>query len=208
MIKEISIINYPYGNVLSLMRAFEYLDVKVKLIEKASEIKFSNKLVFPGVGTFDKAIKFLKKNNFFDEILNHFDRDKPFLGICLGMHVLMEKSEELGDNHGLGFIEGKVKKIPEINKFNQRIKLPHINWSIINENYGSERFFNLENKYMYFVHSFAAQPINNKEVLAFTEYENTNICCVIKKNNIIGCQFHPEKSGNDGLSFLQEFLNY
>ncbi len=204
--KEVSIINYPYGNVLSLIRAFEYLKIKVNLIDNPRDVKKSNRLVFPGVGTFKNAIDFLKNNNFYEEIENFFYLNKPFLGICLGMQVLLDDSEELEKTNGFGIIRGKVVKLPNKNTANKIIKTPHMNWNLILYNKNTNPIFNLGGRYMYFLHSYHAIPIEKNELLAYSIYEDIKICAIIKKRNVVGCQFHPEKSGKDGIKFLESFM--
>ncbi len=206
MIKEVSIINYPYGNILSLIRAFDYLKIKINLIDNPREIKKSNRLIFPGVGTFPKAINFLKNNNFFKEMQEYFYLNKPYLGICLGMQVLLDNSEELEKTPGFGIVKGNVIKLPNKNNSNKIIKIPHINWNLIFYNKRVNHVFNVGCKYMYFVHSYYAIPNEKNDILAYTDYEDIKICALIKKRNIIGCQFHPEKSGKDGLKFLKDFM--
>ena len=152
----------------------------------------------PGVGSFDYGVELLNKSNLKNIVINHFKDEKPILGICLGLQLFFEKSEE-GTQDGIGLIEGNVKKIKKKDLSNERI--PVINWrKVIQENNQSKTF--------YFDHSYAVSPKDKNLIFGYYEFEDKKITSIIKFKKFLGCQFHPEKSGKNGLKIIEDFLSY
>ena len=209
MKKEITIIDYGAGNILSVSRAFEFCGAKVNIVNQKEKIKSSSYLVLPGDGSFSYASYSLRKLNLFNEIKNHVIKGNPLLGICLGMQFLLRQSEEFGSHKGLSIINGKVVKIKE--EKNYRLKIPVIGWNEIKFKKVKEKNLNKfqsvsDKKKFYFVHSFKAEPKNKKEILGYYFMGKQKINAIIGKNNVIGCQFHPEKSGKNGINLIKKFL--
>lgn len=205
---KISIIDYDIGNVKSIINAFIKIGIEPILTNDRKTILSSDGVILPGVGAFGQGMENLKKHELIPIINDFVKTKKPLMGICLGMQLLMEDSEEFGINKGLGLIEGKVIKLP-IQKLSNE-KLPHVSWNEIqrNENWENTVLKDIEeNSDMYFVHSFVVAPKNNKNILAFTEYSDYKFCSSVKKENIYGCQFHPEKSGKIGLKIMKNFVD-
>ena len=205
----IAIVDYGIGNVKSILNAFEKYTDSIILTRDKKILSSSDGIILPGVGAFSHAMDNLIKYDLVDFLQSYANSNKPLLGICLGMQILLEESEEFGITKGLGLIKGKVVKIPV--EQSNKIKLPHISWNEILENNISWENTILDNIQlgtdMYFVHSYAAQPENVNEILSITEYHGTKFCSSIKKGNIYGCQFHPEKSAESGLKIIENFIN-
>ncbi len=211
--KLVSIIDYGCGNIRSVFNALnairEKKNIKILVTNEEKEIKKSNYLILPGVGSFESCIKGLIKSNLLDVIsFKVKDNGIPFLGICVGMQMLSSKSYENGVFDGLGWIEGKVKKIEKIQK---NLKIPHMGWNnlvILKETpfiKNLEKKINLKKVNAYFVHSYNFLPNKKEYKIMATNYEQ-DITAMVSKNNIIGTQFHPEKSHIFGLAFLETFL--
>lgn len=204
----IAVIDYGVGNVKSITNAFENQKAKVVLTREREIIMKADGLVLPGVGAFSHGMDNLNKFGLVEIIKNFVRTGKPLLGICLGMQMLLEESEEFGNSKGIGLIEGKVVKFPI--KQSIHYKLPHISWNEIQSKkikWENTILDNIkENSEMYFVHSYIAQPKNEKEILSVSKYHNHIFCSSIKKENIYGCQFHPEKSSQKGLSVIRNFI--
>lgn len=207
MNNEINILDYGAGNILSISRAFEHCGVTTKIITNIEDLKNVKNLVIPGVGSFPNAMKLIKSKNFFSVLIELNKKKIPIMGICLGMQILFDYGEEFGINDGLGFIEGNVVKIPiEFNGSTR--KIPNIGWDNLNFRETKSNF--IESKLIpsvYFVHSYMAIPNYKKHILASINYENLEIVAAVEKDNLFGCQFHPEKSGNVGLCFIKHFIN-
>jgi glutamine amidotransferase len=201
--RNISILDYGIGNLMSLKRAFDYIGKKSKITSKKKDIMSSSHLILPGVGSFGNAIKILRDKKLDKIIHDYIKTEKPILGICLGMQLLFEKSNEFGIHEGLGFVEGKVQKI-----LIKKINTPIIGWHKINFVNKKDVFLKKNNNSdFYFLHSYQCVPSDKKYILANYKLNNkNNIVAVIKKKNVYGCQFHPEKSSLQGISFLKEFL--
>ena len=190
------------GNIHSVKKAIENLEEEVLLVKNKFQINNCKALIIPGQGAFDPAIDNLNKTGLIDEIKNWIKSGKSFMGICLGLQILFEESEE-GNNKGIGIIKGKVQKIPSIK--NQRI--PHIGWcNLVPSKDGKLLRKNEKNKWVYFDHSYFAAPNNEGFVSANVEYGPINLTAIIENENLIACQFHPEKSGNIGQSLLYRWL--
>ncbi len=197
----ITLLDYGAGNVRSVINAIEMLGEKVKIVSEPDDIMSATKLVFPGVGSFGSMMNTLNSKNYVSALKAYLQADRPFLGICLGLHALFETSEEAPDIEGLGFIPGCTKR------FDIDLAVPHIGWNGINIKKPSRLFGGLrgDEKY-YFVHSFYVVPDDDSVVLTTTNY-GVEFVSGIQKGNIIATQFHPEKSGKAGLVLLENFLN-
>jgi glutamine amidotransferase len=201
----IAIVDYNMGNLASVKNAFAKLG-KETVVESNPE-KFSeyDKLILPGVGAFGDAMEHLKERNMVKAIQEFAASGKPMLGICLGMQLLFESSEELGDHEGLGLIKGHVKSFDE-SKFSEPLKVPHMGW---NRMFTREHplFKGLdENHYLYFVHTFHVTCDDTSDIIGETEY-GYKFASAVAHNNIMGIQPHPEKSHENGLKILENFIN-
>jgi len=189
----IAIIDYGAGNLSSVKNAFDFLGVESKITNNSKEILTADRIVFPGVGSFRTMMKKLQENNLENPIKKAISNGVPFLGICLGMQMLFEESEESPGVKGLGILKGKVKK------FTQG-KVPQVGWNKVK----STKTNLLENSYYYFVNSYYVKPEENV-ILGKTNYFK-EFASAVQKENIIGVQFHPEKSGKIGLKFIERWL--
>ena len=203
----IAVIDYGMGNLRSVQKALEVAGAKTRVTSKPADFKKCDKLVFPGVGAFGDAMKELKRLGLVEPIKEAIARGKPFLGLCLGLQLLFEKSEEAPGVKGLGLLRGEVKRF----KFkNTRLKIPHMGWNDIakteNRKPRTEILDGVPNSsYMYFVHSYHAKPGDRKVILTTTDY-GIKFVSGICKDNIYGFQFHPEKSQSVGLRILKNFV--
>lgn len=208
---NITIIDYDNGNLESVYRACEYTGMNAKISNKEKDILDSDALILPGVGAFGEAMVNLKKTNLSESIYDYKKTGKSIIGICLGMQLLLNKSEESPGIKGLGLIDGECINFANYLKTNE--KIPQIQWNTIystNQDifeYDSPLRNIHQNEYMYFVHSYFAKPKNKNDILCLTKYSEVEYCSGLKKDNIIGFQFHPEKSGNKGLEIYNNIKN-
>ena len=196
---SIAVIDYGAGNLKSVTKALRHLGFSCGIVSDPTELERFDAMILPGVGAFPKCMDALRRNGMDQEILVQSGRGKPLLGICLGMQMLMDSSTEMGFSRGLGLIHGTVERIPT------ELKLPHIGWNslqILHENPMTNGICNGD--YVYFVHSFCAMPENQDDLALLTDY-GTKVTAMISKDNVFGCQFHPEKSGEVGLTMLKNF---
>lgn len=199
----LGIINYNMGNLASVYNACSKFTKDVKIVKESSEIKNLDKLILPGVGAYKDAMEHLESSNLKNAIIDFANSGKPLLGICLGMQLLFDSSEEFGYTKGLGLIEGKVVKFDK-DKMQENLKIPHMGWNkIINKQ--NPLFKDLKDPYLYFVHSFHAKT-KEEYIIGETTY-GYNFVSAVNKNNIFGFQPHPEKSHNNGLKILENFIN-
>lgn len=199
----IAIIDYDAGNLKSVEKALISLGEKPIITRNKEEILSADKVILPGVGAFADAMEKLHRYELVDTIKEVIDSKKPFLGICLGLQLLFEKSEESIGVKGLSILEGEILKIPN----QPGLKIPHMGWNSINIVKESKLFNGIDNgNYVYFVHSYYLKAKNTSDILATSEY-STLIHAAIERNNVFACQFHPEKSGKFGLEILKRFID-
>ena len=198
----VAIIDYDAGNIKSVQKAIEYLGEEVIITRDPEVILNASRVILPGVGAFGDAMEKLHKYNLVDVIKEVVKREIPFLGICLGLQLLFEASDETPGVQGLGILKGKIKRIPD----NGELKIPHIGWnSLIFPNKGRLYEGISEESYVYFVHSYYLDAEDKDIVVATTEY-GTTIHASVEQGNVFACQFHPEKSSSVGLKILDNFL--
>ena len=194
----IAVIDYGMGNLRSVQKAFEYLGFKAEVTSDENKIRRADKVVLPGVGAFADAIATLHDKHLDEAVFDAVENKKPFLGICLGMQMLFDKSYENGEYEGLKLIEGKVVRFPD------GIKVPHIGWNDLHIKMKTPLFDGLpENPYVYFVHSYYLET--NAPVVSATTFYGNEIQVAVQKENVFAVQFHPEKSGDTGLKILKNF---
>jgi len=200
--KKICILDYGLGNIKSLYNSIKYIGFNPEFYTENNSINYD--IIFiPGVGSFSKASKLLLDKKFY-KYLNQVKKNSFIFGICLGMQILFSRGFENGQHDGLNFVDGEVNLIKDKNK---KIILPIVGCKKININNKKINFLeHYNNQKFYFVHSYACQPTNKEDILCTTFSQNINYCSGIIKDNIIGTQFHPEKSGEIGLNFLQDFI--
>jgi len=204
---KIVVIDYGIGNVQSIVNVLnQFKDIEIILSDKKSDILGADGIILPGVGAYRKAMEELIRRELPDTLKKCILLKKPFLGICLGMQLLFDSSEEFGITNGLGFIKGKVKYFP--NTIDD--KLPHISWNSIYRssiNWDKSIFKDIDSgDDFYFVHSCICKPENKNIILSETEYGGIEFCSAIQKDNIYGCQFHPEKSARNGIKVMSNFV--
>ncbi len=207
--RQVAIIDYGVGNLLSLKMSIEFLGAKAIITNDEKSVLSCSHIILPGVGAFSRAMDLIKNLHLDKILLNAKNNGSKILGICLGMQLLMNESEEFGINEGLKFIDGKVISIKNDKSIHEDIKIPNIGWfNLEKKNVKNHQLLNCINKEdtFYFVHSFKVEP-DQKEVCVFNiNYNGAQIPAVIMKDNILGVQFHPEKSGASGLKLLKNFM--
>ena len=209
---EVTVVDYGVGNLLSVQRALEYNGARVVVTSDPNEIRRASRLILPGVGAFSTAMQLLREKSLIDAILEAAGNKTPMLGICLGMQLLFDESSEFGRTKGLGLIRGKVLPLPRQSIGGERLKSPNIGWLALNpvRNAIEWRKTILDSvnvgDAVYYLHSFAVITANEGDRLADSVYGGHRIAAVVEHGNVVGCQFHPEKSGKVGLNILAQFL--
>ena len=199
----IGIINYNMGNLASVYNACHLLDANAQIVSDPDKLKDFDKVILPGVGAFGDAMEHLRETGMQEAILEYAKSGKPMLGICLGMQLLFESSCEFGEHKGLGLIDGHIVKFDK-SKMHDDTKIPHMGWNVIKTKDEHTLFDGLENPYLYFVHSYHVQT-DEKNVIGKTEY-GYEFVSAVHKNNIYGFQPHPEKSHDNGLKIIKNFI--
>lgn len=211
-VPEVVVIDYGMGNLLSVQRGLEHCGAKVYVSADPEIILSAQKAILPGVGAFADGMAELQNRGLDAVVQKLASREVPLLGICLGMQMLLDESEEFGLTKGLGLISGRVIPIPATTSNGDPHKIPHIGWNGLNlpssrESWSGTLLQNIETgDAVYFVHSFMAMPSDIAECLAESYYGGVSVVAAIQRENVYGCQFHPEKSGEVGLNILRNFL--
>ena len=199
----IAIIDYDAGNIKSVEKALLLLGQEVKITDDAQEILSADKVVLPGVGAFGDAMGNLERRGLVPVIRETVEKGTPFLGICLGLQLLFERSDEAPGVAGLGILPGEILRIPS----KEGLKIPHMGWNSLHLEHGGRLFDQVsEQSYVYFVHSYYLKAGEEEIVKASTEY-GVHIHASVEKGNVFACQFHPEKSSEVGLRILSNFVN-
>ena len=205
---DVAIIDYKMSNLFSVQAACENVGLSSIITSDKDEILDAKVAILPGVGAFGEAMKFLCDSKLDDTIDQFVDSGKPFVGICLGLQLLFESSVEFGNYSGLGLVKGKVRKFQFYSNNSVKYPVPQIGWNMIkqtNNSWDDSLLCNNANgDFMYFIHSYFVEPIDESIILSKTIYGNTEYCSSIKQDNIFGYQFHPEKSGIVGMKVYQE----
>lgn len=214
MSNKITLLDYGMCNMLNVARAFEHCGAEITITEDAAVAQVAEKLVVPGVGAFSDSIREIEARGLDEAIKRFIGTGRPFLGICVGMQMLFEGSEEFGEHSGLGVLAGRVLAIPKLTTAGVAQRIPHIGWNhleapetgrswrgtLLDEFEGKQPAF-------YFVHSFAAMPDDPAIRLADTVYGGHRICAAVQRENVMATQFHPERSGDAGLRLIRRFMS-
>jgi len=209
---RVTIVDYGGSNLLSVVRALRHCGAEISLAVEASDVRAAERLVLPGVGAFGNVRAGLSERQLIDPIKTFAETGRPFLGICVGMQLMMDYSEEFGRHEGLGLVPGAVTPIPTVGADGEPHRIPHIGWQELTPPDGGAAwkgtiFSDVERgASAYFVHSFHGVPQADTFRLADCHYDGVRIAAAIARNSLFGCQFHPEKSGPVGLGILQRFL--
>jgi glutamine amidotransferase len=208
----VTVVDYGVGNLFSVTRALDHCGARVTLSEDSRQIEAADLLLLPGVGSFANGMSELARRGLVDALRRHAHSGRPFLGICLGLQLMFDASEEFGEHAGLGLIPGKVRAVPPRGSDGRPHKIPHIGWNtlrlVANGTPWSDsllRGIPLGSS-VYFVHSFTAFPEHEAHRVADCDYDGCRISAAVKRDNLSGCQFHPEKSGETGLRVLRTFI--
>lgn len=212
---NITVLDFGMCNLLNMVRAFEYIGCSVEVTESPTVAQNAERLVVPGVGAFRHCIEELKTRELDQGILKFIDTGRPFLGVCVGMQMLFDQSEEFGESPGLGILKGTVQRVPDRDMQGHIQGVPHIGWNTLTKPLTGRGWessllndFNNSPPAMYFVHSYAAVPKEESIRLADCVYGGHRLCAAVEIDNIMATQFHPERSGSLGLEVLRRFANY
>jgi len=213
MARSVGVVDYGMGNLQSLSRALDFIGAKPFLTNDPDAVRSADYLVLPGVGAFGACAANLRSAGMVEPILDFVKAGKPFLGICVGMQLLFDCSFEFGSHVGLGLISGLVSAIPSEGP-NRPRKIPHIGWGTLQlpaarQSWAGTLFDRMEpgRSAAYFIHSYSAQPRSAADTLGMVDYHGYEICAAVQRDNVIGLQFHPEKSSSVGLAILSRFLD-
>lgn len=195
------IIDYGMGNLKSVYNAMKKIECECMISSNIEDIKNASGLILPGVGAFKDCMDNLEKANLIQVIREEAKNGKPLLGICLGMQVLFERGYEGEEREGLGLLKGEIRKMVDPN-----VKIPHIGWNNLEKNREDDLLNGLkDNAFVYYVHSYCAADYNDEDLVGYSGYGNIKVPGLFRRKNVMGAQFHPEKSGEIGLNILKNF---
>jgi len=211
---RVTILDYGMCNLLNVARAFQHCGADVSIVEDPAAARAAERLVVPGVGAFQDSINEVRARGFDDAIREFARSGRPMLGICVGMQMLFDASEEFGEHAGLGILPGRVVAVPSRTTGGEPQRVPHIGWNhLVPSEVGRSWKGTLLDNFadarpaVYFVHSFAARAAEPRDVLADCVYGGHRVCAAVARDNITAFQFHPERSGRDGLRVIETFLS-
>lgn len=211
MSTSVTVIDYGIGNLLNTVRALEHCGAVVKVIQKADAGGGNaDRLILPGVGAFGDGMRELRDRGFDDLIRRFAATGRPFLGICVGMQVMFDASEEMGEHTGLGLLAGRVLAVSPTGVDGKPHRVPHIGWRQLlpTRDWRSSLLAGVgPGERTYFIHSFSVHPTNEAVRLADVDYDGYRICAAVSEGNLHGCQFHPERSADVGLRILSRFIS-
>jgi len=207
---RIAVIDYGMSNMFSIENALNMLGLECVVTSDHERIISADGAILPGVGAFPEAMKRIDQFGLGEAIRKFISSGKPFMGICLGFQLLFEESDEMGSTRGLGIVKGRVENFA----LSGGVRIPHVGWNsvkknkLLDEQHAEGPLKNIDGgEYFYFVHSCYVRPANEMDISTTTEYGGFEFCSSVWKENIFGCQFHPEKSGDEGIRILDEFFN-
>ena len=210
---DLIILDYGMCNLLNVVRAFEHIGSQVSVSSDPKIVLSADRLVVPGVGAFRDSMKELTERGLDNAIRSFAEFERPMLGICVGMQILFEGSDEFGDHSGLGLLKGRVRSIPKVNHLGVSHRVPHIGWNNLLLPLNDRDWvgsilepLNTLQAAMYFVYSFSAVPADEQDTLADFIYGGHRLCASVEKGSVMATQFHPERSGEVGLSLLRRFI--
>ena len=208
----VTILDYGMCNLFNVVRAFEHCGANVQVTENPREAEMAERLVVPGVGAFKDSIREVTERGFGDAIRGFVATGRPLFGVCVGMQILFDASEEFGDHPGLGILPGRVRAVPSRTVSGELQRVPHIGWNHLmpvgERSWHGTLLAGLAGQApaVYFVHSFSAHPVQESDRLADCLYGGHRICAAVQRDNVMATQFHPERSGPIGLSVVGQFL--
>ncbi|MDA0753773.1 MAG: imidazole glycerol phosphate synthase subunit HisH [Candidatus Marinimicrobia bacterium] len=210
--KKVAVIDYGAGNQKNIFRAIKAINCEPVLASKKSDLDGIRYIIVPGMGSFSVAVRHMKRTGLFEALIEAANSNKKILGICLGLQLFFEHGDEGGKNIGLGILKGKILPLENFCDFADDYKIPlmgwyKIVWTLSEETEFSKIINKVSDKHMYFAHSYGVQPENKNIELCTLDYYDAKIVAAIKKDNIFGTQFHPEKSGEAGLEILKAFIS-
>lgn len=207
------VVDYGIGNVFSVCNALRAVGSDAVLTSDPAAIKAADRVLLPGVGAFARAMAALESGGIADALRDFVAQERPFMGICIGMQVLMDRSTEFGSYPGLGFIAGEVRRVEESGVANRTRRVPHIGWAALHSGNSNRSWYDTplatlapDGAELYFVHSYHCSPEIPEERLAVAYYDGLEITAAIQRDNIFGVQFHPERSAKAGHEVLKSFL--
>lgn len=211
---NVTILDYGMCNLLNVARAFEHVGAQVCVTDDPRTALAADRLVVPGVGAFCDSMKEVAERGFGDVICRFVESERPMFGICVGMQMLFESSDEFGDHAGLGILAGRVRAVPNLDQQGVAQRVPHIGWNHLVEPEGGRDWHSTilnsvagSHSAVYFVHSFAAVPALQEDRLADCLYGGHRICAAVQRGLLMASQFHPERSGKVGLEMLRHFID-
>ena len=212
MSKKVVIVDYGMGNLFSIQQAVRAVNGNALITNLPKDILNADRVILPGVGAFGRAMSQLKKTGLIESLVQFVKSERPLMGICLGMQLLFNKSYEFGETEGLGLIPGEVVHLKKLKQeIQQDFRVPHIGWNKVTKPIRAKESKIIDSvaddTFFYFVHSYAAVPVHHEDISMQTSYNGVHFCAAAQKNNIVGFQFHPEKSGSEGLRIYKAFLD-
>lgn len=211
--RSVTLLDYGMCNMLNVARAFEHAGADLNVTEEPRDAAQAERLVVPGVGAFADSMTEVARRGYGDAIRRFAESGRPLMGICVGMQILFDSSDEFGEHPGLGIVAGRVTAVPPLTTLGAAQRVPHIGWNkllVPETNRGWQdsimQPFVGQAPSVYFVHSFAPVPLDPTDRLADCDYGGHRLCAAIKRNNITATQFHPERSGDVGLALLRSFI--